>query len=271
MKRKAKTAADQKVIELRKELEGEEANAVVLAVDADELEKELQVLQRRAMLTGAATSTCGERVFHLMLESLPKQMEEKPEFMALLGTVRESMAELLNMANAVPKTVTHDIRFETGSSGQEMEDVNDDGYDDGAGSVELGSRSTNRWMNARSTVKKPLSDWEPSCKDNRKTATYSWETGCERLREEWVALFCPSVGSSETKMSTMETITPRRDPLAVPKLHESTAAAMSVVGSFSGPVCKPRRMRIAHSRNTTNLTCEQQGLKWSSRESSTIR
>ena len=33
----------------------------------------------------------------------------------------------------------------------------------------------------------------------------------------------------------------------------------------------PRRMRIAYSRNTTNLTCEQQGLKWSSRESSRIR
>ena len=33
----------------------------------------------------------------------------------------------------------------------------------------------------------------------------------------------------------------------------------------------PRRMRIADSRNTTHLTCEQQGLKWSSRESSTIR
>ena len=29
-------------------------------------------------------------------------------------------------------------------------------------------------------------------------------------------------------------------------------------------------MRIADSRNTTNLTCDQQGLKWSSRESSTI-
>ena len=27
----------------------------------------------------------------------------------------------------------------------------------------------------------------------------------------------------------------------------------------------PRRMRIADSRNTTNLTCEQQGLKWSIR------
>ena len=67
---------------LRKQLEGEEANAAVLAVDVDELEKEPQVLQRRAMLTGAATSTCGARVFHLMLESLTKQMEEKPEFMA---------------------------------------------------------------------------------------------------------------------------------------------------------------------------------------------
>ena len=33
----------------------------------------------------------------------------------------------------------------------------------------------------------------------------------------------------------------------------------------------PRRMRIADSRNTTHLTGEQQGLNWSSRESSTIR
>ena len=68
---------------------GEEANAAVLAVDVDEPEKELHVQQRRAVLTGAATSTCGERVFHLMLESLPKQMEEKPEPTALLGAVRE--------------------------------------------------------------------------------------------------------------------------------------------------------------------------------------
>ena len=32
-----------------------------------------------------------------------------------------------------------------------------------------------------------------------------------------------------------------------------------------------RHMRVADSRNTTNLTCERQRLKWSSRESSTIR
>ena len=70
-----------------------------------------------------------------MLQSLQKQVEEKPEFMALLGTVRESIAELFNMANAVPKTVTHDISSETGSHGQEMEDVNDDDCD----GVELGS------------------------------------------------------------------------------------------------------------------------------------
>ena len=31
------------------------------------------------------------------------------------------------------------------------------------------------------------------------------------------------------------------------------------------------RVRIADSHNTTHFTCEQQGLKWSSRESSTIR
>ena len=41
----------------------------------------------------------------------------------------------------------------------------------------------------------------------------------------------------QAKISTMETMTLRRDPLAVPNLHESTAAAMSVIGSPSGLVC----------------------------------
>ena len=90
------------------------------------------------MLTSAATTTCGERVFHLMLESLPQQMEEKLEFMAMLDKVRASMAELLNMATEVPKTAMHDISSEADYNGQEMEDVGDDGYncDDG---VDLGS------------------------------------------------------------------------------------------------------------------------------------
>ena len=138
-KRKAKAAVDQKINEMRKQLENEEASAAVLAVDIDELEKELHVLQRRAMLTGAETTTCGERVFNLMFESLPKQMEEKPEYMAILDTVRASMAKLFHMANEVPKTTTHDISSEADCNGQEMEDVSDDGYDDCADGVDLGS------------------------------------------------------------------------------------------------------------------------------------
>ena len=137
-KRKAKAAVDQKIIEIRKQLENEEASAAVLAVDIDELEKQLQVLQRRAMHTGAETTTCGERVFHLMLESLPKQMEQKPEFMAMLDNVRASMAELFNMANEVPKTAMYEISSEADNHGQEMEDVGDDGYDCADG-VDLGS------------------------------------------------------------------------------------------------------------------------------------
>ena len=128
---------DKKIIEMRKQLENEEVSAPVLAVDIDELEKHLQVLQRRAMLTGAETTTCGERVFHLMLESLPKQMEEKTEFMAMLDKVRASMAELFNMANEVPRTATHDISSEADYNGQEMEDVGHDGYDSADG-VDLG-------------------------------------------------------------------------------------------------------------------------------------
>ena len=55
-----------------------------------------------------------------MLESLPKQMEEKPEFMAMLDKVRASMAELFNMANEVPKTAMHDISSEAGYNGQSV-------------------------------------------------------------------------------------------------------------------------------------------------------
>ena len=35
------------------------------------------------------------------------------------------------------------------------------------------------------------------------------------------------------KILTMETVMLRHDPLAVPKVHESTVAAMSVIGSAS--------------------------------------
>ena len=72
-----------------------------------------------------------------MLESLPKQVADKPEFMALIGTVRTSMVELFTMANALPETVTHDISSDAGFNGQGMDDVTADGNDDGVDSVEL--------------------------------------------------------------------------------------------------------------------------------------
>ena len=137
-KRKAKQALDQQITDLRKQLECEEASVAVLAVDIDELEKELQVLQRRAMLTGAETTMCGERVFNLMLESLPKQLDQRPDFAATLDDVRSSMARLFHMANETSKTVAHDISSEADFNCQEMEDVEDDGYDDCADSVDLG-------------------------------------------------------------------------------------------------------------------------------------
>ena len=136
-KRKAKAAVDQKITDLRKQLECEEASVAVLAVDIDELEKELQVLQRRAMLTGAETTMCGERVFNLMRESLPKQLDQRPEFAAILDDVRSGMARLFHMANETSKTVAHDINSEAEFNCQEMEDVEDDGYDDCA-DVDLG-------------------------------------------------------------------------------------------------------------------------------------
>ena len=41
-----------------------------------------------------------------------------------------------------------------------------------------------------------------------------------------------------SRISTMETVALRCDPLAVPKVHENTVAAMSVIGSPTGQVCK---------------------------------
>ena len=136
-KRKAKRALDQKITDLRKQLESEEASVAVVAVDINELEKELQVLQRRAMLSWAETTKCGERVFNLMLESLPKQMEESPEFVATLCDVRASMATLFHMANEMSQATTHDISSEAEFNCQEMEDVDDDSYGDGADIVDF--------------------------------------------------------------------------------------------------------------------------------------
>ena len=102
------------------------------------LRRELQVLQRRAMLTGAETAMCGERVFNLMRESLPKQLDQRPEFAAILDDVRSGMARLFHMANEMSQASTHDISSETEFDCQEMEDVDDDGYDDGVDSVDFG-------------------------------------------------------------------------------------------------------------------------------------
>ena len=163
-------------------------------------------------------------------------MEEKPEFMALLGTVR--------MANAVPKTVTHDIITETGSNGQEMEDVNDDGYDDGAGSVELRSmvdKLVDECQIDREEALKRLGLLRKQSKRLRIHGKQTRRMGSVFLSE------CRLFGDEGTmtepeqiqaKISSMETMTLTRDPLAVPKFHERTAAAMSVLGSPSGPVCK---------------------------------
>ena len=137
-KRKAKAVVDQKILDLRKQLEGEEASVAVLAVDIDEFEKELQVLQRRAMLTGAETTLCGERVFNLMRESLPKQLDQRPEIAAILDDVRTGMARLFHVANEASKTISHDISSEAEFNCHEMEDVEDDGYDDCDDSVYLG-------------------------------------------------------------------------------------------------------------------------------------
>ena len=37
------------------------------------------------------------------------------------------------------------------------------------------------------------------------------------------------------KISTVETVTLRHDPLAVPKVHDSIVAPMSVIGFVQGP------------------------------------
>ena len=165
-----------------------------MAVDIDELEKELQVLQRRAMLTGAETTTCGERVFHLMLESLPKQMEEKPEFMAMLDSVRASMAELVNMAKEVPKTVMREISSEADCNGQEMEDVGDDGYDCADG-VDLGSMVDQLVGECRIDRDEAVKRLGVLLQRQSKRPRFHGKQVSKKLRDEWVALSFPGVGS----------------------------------------------------------------------------
>ena len=65
-----------------------------------------------------------------MRESLPKQLDQRPEIAAILDDVRSGMARLFHAANEASKTITHDISSEAEFNCQEMEDVEDDGYDD---------------------------------------------------------------------------------------------------------------------------------------------
>ena len=58
--------------------------------------KSCKCCKRRAMLTGAETTMCGERVFNLMLESLPKQLDQRPDFAATLDDVRYKHGEALS-------------------------------------------------------------------------------------------------------------------------------------------------------------------------------
>ena len=54
----------------------------MLAVDIGESDGDLQELQGRAI--GVVSTTCGERVYKLMLESLPKQIPDNPELSVVL-------------------------------------------------------------------------------------------------------------------------------------------------------------------------------------------
>ena len=73
-----------------------------------------------------------------MRESLPKQLDQKPEIAAILDDVRSGMARLFHMANETSKTITHHISSEAEFNCQEMEDVEDDGFDDCDDNVYLG-------------------------------------------------------------------------------------------------------------------------------------
>ena len=186
------------------------------------------------------------RIIIIIISS--KQMEEKPEYMAMLDTVRASMAKLFHMATEVHKTTTHDISSEADYNGQEMEDVSDDGYDDCADGVDLGSmvdKLTDECRIDRDEAVKRLGAFYKGkrsgcvCMGNRTLETQKRMgsavlTQC-RLFDLEGAMTDPT--QIRDKILTMETITLRHDPLAVPHVHESTVAAMSVIGSPTGNVC----------------------------------
>ena len=170
-------------------------------------------------------------------------MEEKPEFMAMLDKVRVSMAELFNMANEVPKTAMHEISSEADYNGQEMEDVGVDGCD----CADLVAWSTNLSVIAdRDEAVKRLGvlllrqskrlriHGNGTVKTQRRMGSAAFPR-CRLFAQEG-AMTDPA--QIRAKISTMETVTLRHDPLAVPEVHQSNVAAMSVIGSSTGPVCR---------------------------------
>ena len=158
---------DQKIVELRKQLEGEEASVAVLAVDIDEFEKELQVLQRRAMLTGAETTLCGERVFNLMRESLPKQLDQRPEIAAILDDVRTGMARLFHVANEASKRLPMTSVPKLNSTVTRWRMLRMMAMMIVMIACILVACSTRWLVNATSTEMKLSSVWEPFCRNKR--------------------------------------------------------------------------------------------------------
>ena len=159
------------------------------------------------------------------------------------------MAKLFHMANEVPKTTTHDNSSEADYNGQEMKMSVTTAMMTALMVWTLAAWSTNWLMSAASIGTRPLSDWEPSYKGKRSGCVYMGNRTLETQKRMGSAVVtqCPLFDLEgamtdptqiRDKILTMETITLRHDPLAVPHVHESTVAAMSVIGFSTGNVCK---------------------------------
>ena len=86
----------------------------MLALEFAKTDRELQELRGREMLTGVETTTFGERVHKLMLESFPNRCQNNPELPIKLKTVRASVAVFFSPAKEKSETGSHNINSEPG-------------------------------------------------------------------------------------------------------------------------------------------------------------
>ena len=193
---------------------------------------------------------CGERVFNLMLESLPKQLDQRPDVAATLDDVRSSMARLFSHGERGIKNGCSPHQFRSRVSTVKRWKM----------SMMMAMMTvlivwtlvawSTRWLMSATLIEmKQSSVWDPFCKDKRSECVLMESKISKAIRQVGSAVHtqCRLFGLEgamsnpeqiREKVLALETVLLRQDPLAIPQVHESTVAAMSLIGDPAGNVCK---------------------------------